>query len=263
MRLLITNDDGYRSCAYRALIKELSRSFELLCVAPENQRSWIGKAFTSGQDLMIQEVKTDDGRSRFHHCPGTPADCIQLGLHHFVESSDITAVVSGMNFGRNDGVSRILSSGTLGAAFEGAVAGKRSFAISIASTYTIADQYDFYSDENIPLFERHARIAAKVIRRFLQHEWTDFQVLSCNIPLAATEETPVVITKPATNYFGSVFSKTENGFRFHSPKKLGNDDAMTDEHAIANGLASLSPISLEFTMPASLEAARNILQEVC
>ena len=59
---------------------------------------------------------------------GSPAACVNIALHHL--SKDVDLVLSGPNVGHNCGRSFLISSGTLGAAMEGALHRFPSIAVS-------------------------------------------------------------------------------------------------------------------------------------
>ena len=62
----------------------------------------------------------------------TPSACVNIALHNVFNPNDIDLVIAGPNFGRNASSYSTLSSGTIGAALEGALLGKRAIALSFA-----------------------------------------------------------------------------------------------------------------------------------
>ena len=80
--ILVTNDDGYTSAGFVALVKELSKDYAVTAVVPDRGRSWIGKAITTKKELKIKKI-TYDGVEMFL-LDGTPADCVQIGLYDIV-----------------------------------------------------------------------------------------------------------------------------------------------------------------------------------
>ena len=69
-----------------------------------------------------------DGSTPTVHVDASPASCVNVALHHLCPDADL--VISGPNIGHNCGRAAVLSSGTVGAALEGALAGRRAIAIS-------------------------------------------------------------------------------------------------------------------------------------
>mgnify|MGYP001816361150 FL=1 len=125
--ILVTNDDGVDSPALPALVRALSNRWPVRAVVPSRERSWIGKAISRWQDIQVELVERDG--VEIHSVDGFPADCTQLGVHSlFEEKPDM--VVSGINVGFNHGLAFFLSSGTVGAASEGWIAGLPAIAFS-------------------------------------------------------------------------------------------------------------------------------------
>ena len=118
--ILLTNDDGYRSVGFLPLLKELSKQFSVVAVAPSEEKSWIGKSISARKELTIQKVKLGD--FDIYSLNGTPADCVQVGLYDVLDNKP-KLVISGINTGDNVGHARILSSGTVGAAMEASIDG--------------------------------------------------------------------------------------------------------------------------------------------
>ncbi|KAJ5512021.1 Survival protein SurE-like phosphatase/nucleotidase [Penicillium expansum] len=158
MHILVTNDDGPPSNQSSPYVHSLVHSLQsaghtVSVILPHQQRSWIGKAHIVGASVKPTYFRPgtlhqEDGTT--HHLPrgsdgepdegdewvlidSTPASCVQIGLYHyFKERGPIDVIVSGPNYGRNTTALFALSSGTIGAALEGACCGKRSIALSYA-----------------------------------------------------------------------------------------------------------------------------------
>jgi len=127
--LLLTNDDGMDSPTLVPLAKALQDLGTVRIVVPECERSWIGKAISRFETVRLRTVERDG--LTLHAVAGTPADCVSLGVHElFPQPPDL--VVSGINLGLNFGTAFVLSSGTVGAAIEAALAGVPGIAFSMA-----------------------------------------------------------------------------------------------------------------------------------
>ena len=116
MRVLITNDDGIESEGLHALVRAFAPDYEVVVVAPSDDRSASSAALTVRRDL---DVRTADdllrmGAAAAYHLDGTPATCVVLAACGGVVSRP-DLVVSGINPGPNLG-SDIHLSGTVGAA---------------------------------------------------------------------------------------------------------------------------------------------------
>jgi 5'-nucleotidase len=91
-------------------------------LAPRDQHSYAGHRVTIDRGLDLVET----GPRQFN-LSGTPVDCVRVGLVEMFP--EIDWVLSGINRGGNLGADIFLS-GTVGAAREAALLGKRSIAIS-------------------------------------------------------------------------------------------------------------------------------------
>ncbi|KAH6690683.1 5'/3'-nucleotidase sure [Plectosphaerella plurivora] len=239
MHILITNDDGppspHSSPYVATLVSELKKAGHTVSVClPHTQRSWIGKAHIIGQTVKpvyytpSTKLHGEDSEGTTHHRPttssasapgtfdadaewvlvdGTPASCVQIGLHHFfAERGPVDLVVSGPNYGRNTTAVFALSSGTLGGALEAAVCGKKAIALS----------YAFFSRNHDPeIIEGASRHGVRVIER-LYADWpTDGSVdlYSVNVPLVeGVESHKTLWAGMLQNYWreGSCFQEVED-----------------------------------------------------
>lgn len=134
MRILIANDDGIYSPGILALAEVASRFGEVRIVAPDVEQSSMGHAITHSRPLTYKRTYIKNFEA--YRVNGTPADCVALGMYHW-EKVDI--VLSGINLGPNIG-NGAWHSGTLAAAKQGVLLGKRGFAFS---TPVSSDQPDF------------------------------------------------------------------------------------------------------------------------
>ena len=124
MRILITNDDGYRSEGIMALQKALC-DHEVWMLAPSKNMSACSQSITPNSPLRIYPLH--DARSFSYD--GTPADCVIVGLKELFDTT-FDCVVSGINIGPNLG-DDITFSGTVAAARQGTLMGTPSIAISL------------------------------------------------------------------------------------------------------------------------------------
>jgi tubulin--tyrosine ligase len=164
-------------------------------------------------------VHGEDSPGTTHHRPspsgdveewilidGTPASCVQIGLHHFFQDrGPIDLVVSGPNYGRNTTAVFALSSGTLGAALEAAVCQKKSIALSFA----------FFTRNHDPvIIEAACRRSVKVIEK-LYSQWPSdgsADLYSVNVPLVeGLENNKTIWTNVLQNYWreGGCFQEIE------------------------------------------------------
>lgn len=123
-RVLLTNDDGPASPFFDAFAHALATTtaWPLFICPPADGQSLTSKSLGRGP------VTLDRIHAHRVHVSGTPATAVNLALHALAPSCDY--VISGPNIGHNAGRGSILSSGTVGAALEAAVAGRRAVALS-------------------------------------------------------------------------------------------------------------------------------------
>ena len=96
-RILVTNDDGYRSDGIRVLADALRACGDVTIVAPVQEASAIGHALTLRHPLRLERIDA-------HTCAvdGTPTDCVNIAVTQvFRALPDL--VVSGINKGWNLG----------------------------------------------------------------------------------------------------------------------------------------------------------------
>ena len=129
MKVLLTNDDGITASGLHAFRHALLGvpGIELAVIAPDSNRSAIGRGITTRDPLYVEQVDFGDGTSGFA-TDGTPVDCVRfatLGLLPFTPD----LIVSGINHGANLG-DDITYSGTVAAAFEGVILDIPAIAVS-------------------------------------------------------------------------------------------------------------------------------------
>lgn len=225
MHVLLTNDDGPPNEAaspyIRFLVDAIAKTdWDLSIVVPDSQRLWIGKAHFAGKELTALFIYPTPGSNAFHGpfplpsekhsdlkewalVDGTPASCTDIGLHHlYQEKGPVDLVLSGPNVGKNATAAYILSSGTVGAALEGAIHGKRAIGISYG-----------YINKDVPdsILQRAAEILVKLIR-YLYDNWADdVDVYSVNIPLVESllekNATKAFFTPILQNRWKTIFKK--------------------------------------------------------
>src|SRR6266581_4902363 len=138
-RILVTNDDGYRSEGIRVLAAALRKVgaidgvTEVTIVAPMTEASAIGHALTLRHPLRLEQI--DD---RTFAVDGTPTDCVNVAVAQIFNGLP-DLVVSGINKGWNLG-DDITYSGTVAGALEAALLGIPSMAVSLKATRR---DYDF------------------------------------------------------------------------------------------------------------------------
>jgi 5'-nucleotidase len=123
MKILISNDDGFRAEGIVALHAALQGIADVEVVAPEHNNSAKSNALTLYAPLYVR-----DAPNGFRYVNGTPADCVHIALTGLLGYRP-DLVVSGINNGANMGDDTIYS-GTVGAAMEAYLMGVPALAFS-------------------------------------------------------------------------------------------------------------------------------------
>ncbi|MEZ0319143.1 MAG: 5'/3'-nucleotidase SurE [Pyrobaculum sp.] len=126
MKILVTNDDGVHSPGLRLLYEFAAEVGEAEVVAPESPKSATGLGITLHKPLRMYQV--DICGFKAVATSGTPSDTVYLATYGLGKSYDM--ILSGINLGENTSLQVILSSGTLGAAFQAALLGIPAIAYS-------------------------------------------------------------------------------------------------------------------------------------
>jgi 5'-nucleotidase len=248
-RVLLVNDDGINSPGLLALIPVLSESFDLTIVAPPSQRSWIGKASSYHKNLGY-EGTTVEGVPAYV-LEGTPSDCAVAGIYHLCsETPDL--VISGINVGANIGDAFILSSGTVGGAMEGALAGILSVSVGLEFSHDTTKQMEFNpSKEDTQRFEFAAGFTGQMARYLVDTPLPgNISLVNLNFHEHADESSPVEITVPARYKYGSFLKKDQDGF-FHggAGKDFSRVENGSDMAAVRDGKVSVTFLDLLASPP--------------
>jgi len=122
LKFVITNDDGYGEPGLESLLKAARNLGTSIVAAPKEPHSFISHRVTVKKPLRVDQPEAD----RFI-VYGSPADCTRLALKSLAPDADW--VLAGINPGANLG-NDVYQSGTVAAAREAAIFGKRSLAVS-------------------------------------------------------------------------------------------------------------------------------------
>tara|TARA_B100000902_G_scaffold259011_1_gene245230 strand:- start:214 stop:951 length:738 start_codon:yes stop_codon:yes gene_type:complete len=126
MKILLTNDDGYRSPGIKYLHNALSQYGDVVQAAPIKNMSACSSSLSVHAKVEIKNPSKD-----FYVIKGTPADCVHIVSKGVLKKlPDI--VFSGINFGSNLG-DDVIYSGTVAGAIEGRNLKYSPVSISITS----------------------------------------------------------------------------------------------------------------------------------
>ncbi|MGQ3412089.1 5'/3'-nucleotidase SurE [Natrinema sp. LN54] len=270
--ILLTNDDGIDAPGIRALHDALSAVGTVTVVAPDRNRSAVGRSLSYGRtrsadnDDLSLDLEADSFTSLVPHVDhdlgyavdGTPCDCAIVGVKALEPTPDI--VVSGCNSGANLGTYVFSRSGTVSAAMEAAFLGTPSIAVSM-------DTLGHDGDLEPADFERAGEIAAKLVDGTPGTGLFDrVDYLNVNVPRPDCEPNGVELTRPTDVY--EMDATFENG-RFQLTNRLWQqmanrdipDPDDTDRHALLEEQVSVSPLRVPYEV-VDTEPVRTVLTDI-
>ena len=234
MKILLSNDDGYRAPGIVALYQAIKDLGEVEVVAPEHNNSAKSNALTLHSPLYVHQAA--DG---FRYVNGTPADCVHVALTGLLGYRP-DLVVSGINNGANMGDDTIYS-GTVGAAMEGYLFGIPAIAFS-------------QTQKGWAHLEDAARKARDLVEQMLakldgDRPW----LLNVNIPnLPYQELKPFKVCRLGRRHAAEkVISQTsphgETMYWIGGAGAAKDDAEGTDFHATVQGHVSVTPLKVDLT----------------
>jgi 5'-nucleotidase len=253
VRILISNDDGYRARGILALREAMQGLGDLTVVAPDRNRSGASNSLTLDVPLRAEKAEDDV----YFLQGGTPTDCVHLAISGlFPFEPDM--VVSGINDGANLG-DDVLYSGTVAAATEGRHLGKPALAISLNTDGLRGDDLRHFGTGG-----HFARlIVKKLIAAPIVQALGRATILNINVP-----NVPIADVKG--------IRVTRLGNRHRSEKVLRSEDPRgrpvywvgpagksqdagpgTDFHAVSEGYVSVTPLTVDLTNHAELDSLRS------
>jgi len=243
MHILLSNDDGYFAPGLEVLADTLAAIAKVTVVAPERDRSGASNSLTLDRPLTVRRAS-----SGFFYVNGTPTDCVHLAVTGLLETlPDI--VISGINDGANMGDDTIYS-GTVAAATEGFLLGIPSLAVSL-----VANGKDYFATA--------ARVAADIAQRFARKPLGEPALLNINVPDVPYEQlSGIEVTRLGKRHKAEpvVKSSTPRGEAVYWVGAAGSaQDAGdgTDFNAIARLAVSVTPLQMDLTRFAQLQAIRD------
>jgi 5'-nucleotidase len=245
VRILVTNDDGYRSDGIQALARALRDIGDVTIVAPTTEASAIGHALTLRHPLRLDPI--DD---RVFAVDGTPTDCVNIAVTHvFKGLPDL--VVSGINKGFNLG-DDVTYSGTVAGALEGALLGIPAVAVSIRST---RGEYDF---------SHAARAAVSIADAMLRRPLPARTFLNINVPKGQPKGYRVTV-QAKRNHVTSVSERHDPKGRPYYWLEEGQNEWQphdrSDYQAVRDGFISVTPLQPDLTAHDALAAVEALAVE--
>jgi 5'-nucleotidase len=256
--ILVTNDDGVHSAGLLALAQALRTVGDVSVIAPDSNRSAIGRGITIHNPLHVEEVELADGSPALA-TDGTPVDCVRFAALGLVERQP-DLIVSGINLGLNLG-DDVTYSGTVAAALEGTLLGIPALALSAhAVNAATADQWDDRAYD----FRAAAAFAAAVAPRVLDVGFPEGVVLNVNAPgLPPDRVTGARVTRLGRRVYNDELTLLdEQGGRrrytIYGGMASHHREDGTDFAAVEDGAISVTPLHFNLTDMANMDAVEAL-----
>jgi len=239
MRILISNDDGYRAPGLACLAAALHDYGDISVVVPDRDRSGASNSLTLENPLRATAM--DNGFIRVN---GTPTDCVHLAITGLLEQEP-DMVIAGINAGANLG-DDVLYSGTVAAAMEGRFLGFPALAISLAG---IANEH----------YACAVKVAERLLQALLAEALPANIILNVNVPDVPWEELAGFQATRLGHRHKAEAVVQDRDPRGHSIYWVGPSGAEqdagpgTDFHAIRNRYVSITPLQIDLTRHAAIE----------
>jgi len=241
VKILVSNDDGFRAEGIRCLREALATLADVTVVAPDRNKSGASNSLTL--DVPLRVFESEPG---VYFVPGTPTDCVHLAISGLFDFEH-DMVVSGVNDGANLG-DDVLYSGTVAAAVEGRFLGLPTIAVSLCA-----------GTEGGGHFDTGAEVARLLVAQLLESPLEPTLILNVNVP-----------DVPFAQLRG--FRASRLGFRHRSAPVMRAKDPRgrpvywvgpagpeqdagpgTDFDTVARGYVSVTPLQVDLTRHAALQ----------
>lgn len=249
MKILLSNDDGVNAPGLRVLHQNIATfAEELTVVAPDRNCSGASNSLT-----LINPLRVEKMPNGFMSVNGTPTDCVHVGIHQLMAPKP-DLVIAGINKGPNMG-DDVLYSGTVAAATEGRHMGLPAIAVSLMGK---EEQH----------YETAAKVVLQIVKQLQQHPIGANQILNINVPDVALDQLKgIKVTRLGSRHQADTMSKQTDpwGRDIYWYGPLGKErDAShdTDFYAVANGYASVTPITVDMTAYSALASLTQWINEV-
>ncbi|MBR2614125.1 MAG: 5'/3'-nucleotidase SurE [Clostridia bacterium] len=244
MNILVCNDDGIKSKSLLVLAKELSKTHNVLVVAPSKNKSACAHSLTVHSKVKLKRYKKVKDLDMYS-LSGTPADCVKFANHVFTDFK-IDLVVSGINKGHNLGTD-ILYSGTLSAAIEGALLGYNSIAFSCVSF--LEDNLDFWSKKCVEIIDKLITVSK------------NGTIWNVNFPNFDIKEVKgIKFVSLGNHLYNDHYEKSGvNNFKLvGEPLPLENNFEITDVECSRKGYITITPILFDKTDYSKLKECESL-----
>jgi 5'-nucleotidase len=248
VRVLLTNDDGIDAEGLQRLRRALLETpgIDLQVIAPDGNRSAIGRGITTRRALAVERIDFGDGTCGYA-TDGTPVDCVRLAGLGLVEGWEPELIVSGINHGANLG-DDVTYSGTVAAAMEGLVLGLPAIAVSQQSERREMDfrlGFEFAFDEA-------ARFTARVVEELEDVPLPPSTLLNINVP--AGDPQGVAVARLGKRIYRDRLQPDDDDpatgrrrYFIYGAEPGYEDEPGTDLAAVAAGRIAVTPLHLDLT----------------
>jgi 5'-nucleotidase len=255
VRVLLTNDDGIEAEGLQALRRALLAvpGIELAVIAPDSNRSAIGRGITTRRPLWVEEVDFGDG-SVGYATDGTPVDCVRFAALGLVAGFQADLIVSGINHGSNLG-DDITYSGTVAAALEGVVLGLPAIAVSQQSN---AREMDFRLGKVFE-FDAAAAFMARIVEEIEDVPLPGGTLLNVNVPAGRVDGVEVARLGKRIYRDELVLQEEQSGrrqYRIYGDAPGYEHQEGTDLAAVAEGRIAVTPLHFDLTDEPGIETLR-------
>jgi 5'-nucleotidase len=242
MKVLLTNDDGFKALGLRivlAALKKNSQITDIKIAAPHEQQSSTSASFPGFGNWGKDEI---DGVEVLW-VDGTPADSVEVAYKLYGDDFDL--IISGINMGTN--VGNVPASGTVGAALHGLEQdmAPRAMAISWRVPEVLWDQ----SAANLTLDDYQdypQQTVAQLIQLSLANDFWGAEFLNLNLP--AKKPTALKFCEPFPHTYKNYYTfKTIIDHEKQTYEKVGGEpqqlegDLKLDAVALSQGCATAVP----------------------
>jgi 5'-nucleotidase len=227
LKIVVTNDDGIDMPGLETLKQIAAVHGDPVIVAPETAQSGVGHRVTTRTPIPVRRLAEDR-----YSVGGTPVDCVRMALKIFAPDTDW--LIAGINPGANLG-SDIYQSGTVAAAREAAILGRRSIAVSQ------------YIARDCPIdWDVTGRLAARIIGLLMNLELPSGCYWNINLPhpLSPRGDVSYRFCKPDVNPHRYAYRQDGDGFVYEGTIHERPRDPGMDVAVCFGGEVSITRLSL-------------------
>lgn len=246
--VLLTNDDGIDAPGLAAMAAAIAADpgYRLTVVAPKTQQSVSGHSLVTRREVEVRRYGGMADAPAWS-VDGTPATVVRIGLTALLVEDPPDLIVSGINYGENDGLGSWVS-GTVAAAREGVLNGVPSIAVSLEIEW----------QDPQPDFAAAASWAKPVIDAVRDQGLPPHVYLNVNVPKDTARVRGFRVARMGLDASAEAryeMSRVDSdGVRWYVNRWRPPEDPEPgrDSHALHQGLVSIAPLGLDHTAEAAV-----------